>query len=204
MRRPLLACLGLLLAIPAAADDRDRLKVGVQPDGRIVVPTNQILQPAGKQVTFPGRPVDLVLTDGGKTLIAKNMKNLVAIDAATGAVKQTLALPSVKGLATAFSAVGLVADGDRVFASDSQGAVRIARRKEDGSYGWVADFLLKAPAVGGVAYPTGLALQGADQLWVCSSRGNELQLLKRDTGEVVARVPVGVSPYLPVVIGEKV
>src|SRR5438128_6666180 len=42
------------------ADERDKLKVGLQPDGRIVVPTNQILQPAGKQVTFSGRPVDLL------------------------------------------------------------------------------------------------------------------------------------------------
>src|SRR5881392_1154482 len=83
----------LLLPVPkGAADERDRLKVGLQPDGRIVVPTNQILQPAGKQVTFPGRPVDLLLIEGGKTLVAKNMKNLVFIDAATGAVKQTLAL----------------------------------------------------------------------------------------------------------------
>ncbi|HVK08619.1 MAG TPA: alkaline phosphatase family protein [Gemmataceae bacterium] len=205
MSRTLLpAVVGLLATLPAVADDRDRLKVGLQPDGRIVVPTNQILQPAGKQVTFSGRPVDLVLTDDGKTLIAKNMKNLVVIDTATGVIKQTLALPSVKGLATAFSAVGLVAAGDRVYASDSQGAVRVAGRKADGSYGWVADFPLKAPAVGGAAYPTGLASQGADQLWVASSRGNELQLLKRDTGEVVARVPVGVSPYLPVVVGDKV
>ena len=34
--------------------------------------------------------------------------------------------------------------------------------------------------------------------------GNELQLLNLTTGEVEARVPVGVAPYLPVVVGEKV
>ena len=88
-----------------SADERDRLKVGLQPDGRIVVPTNQILQPAGKQVTFPGRPVDLVLTHGGKTLVVKNMRNLVFIDVATGAIKQTLALPGGQGRAGACSAL---------------------------------------------------------------------------------------------------
>ncbi len=125
-----------LLALPAgSADERDRLKVGLQPDGRIVVPTNQILQPAGTQVTFPGRPVDLLLIEDGRLLVAKNMKDLVFIDPATGAVKQTLALPAAaKGLAGAFSAVGLVAAGDRVFATDSQGAVRVAKRKADGIY----------------------------------------------------------------------
>ena len=56
------------------------------------------------------------------------------IDPATGKIEQTLALPAAaKGLAGAFSAVGLVAAGDRVFATDSQGAVRIAKRKADGT-----------------------------------------------------------------------
>src|SRR5688572_1756290 len=101
-----LSFVGLLLLVPfALADERDQLKVGVQPDGRIVVPTNQILQPAGKQVTFPGRPVDIIAIDGGKTLVAKNMRDLVFIDAATGTVKQTL-VAATKGRSSNFSAVG--------------------------------------------------------------------------------------------------
>ena len=113
------------------------------------------------------------------------MRNLVFIDPATGAIKQTLALPAAaKGLAGAFSAVGLVAAGDRIFATDSQSAVRIAKRKPDGTFAWDGHLALKAPAVGGAAYPTGMALQGDAQLWVCASRGNELQLLNLDDGEV--------------------
>src|SRR5205085_128434 len=119
-----------------------------------VVPTNQILQPAGKQVTFPGRPVDLLLIDDGKTLVAKNMRDLVFIDADTGSVKQTLPLPAAKkGRSGGFSAVGLAAAGDRIFASDTQSAVRVARRQADGKFAWdEADFPLKAPAVGGAVY----------------------------------------------------
>src|SRR5262249_44991478 len=41
--------LSLVLLWPLHADEYDNLKVGVQPDGRIVVPTNQILKPAGVQ-----------------------------------------------------------------------------------------------------------------------------------------------------------
>jgi len=60
-----------------------------------------------------GRPVDLLVIEDGKMLVAKNMKDLVFIDPATGKVIQTLALPAAaKGLAGAFSAVGLVAAGD--------------------------------------------------------------------------------------------
>jgi hypothetical protein len=107
MSRPLAALVLLLLTLLTclplvAADERDKLKVGLQADGRIVVPTNQILQPAGTQVTFFGRPVDLLLIDDGRLLVAKNMRDLVFIDPATGAIKQTLALPAAaKGLAGA-------------------------------------------------------------------------------------------------------
>src|SRR4051812_18727560 len=97
MSRPAAVALALLLALPlGAADERDRLQVGVQPGGRIVVPTNQILQPAGRPVTFPGRPVDLLLTDGGRTLVAKNMRDLLFLDPADGTLRQTLALPVPK------------------------------------------------------------------------------------------------------------
>src|SRR5262245_21776780 len=199
------ALLSLSLPFTTSADDLDRLKVGVQPDGRIVVPTNQILQPAGKQVTFPGRPVDLILIDDGKTLVAKNMRNLVFIHAATGAIKQTLALPAAaKGLSGAFSAVGLLASDDRIYATDSQNSIRIAKRNDKGEYAWDGHITLKPPAVGGAAYPTGMALHGDRHLWVCASRGNELQLVNLAFAEVEARVPVGVAPYMPVVTGDKV
>jgi YVTN family beta-propeller protein len=195
----------LVPVAPGTADERDKLKVGLQADGRIVVPTNQILMPAGQQVTFFGRPVDLLPIEGGRLLVAKNMRDLVFIDPATGAIKQTLALPAAsKGLSGAFSAVGLAAIGDRIFASDSRSAIRIAKRNADGTYAWAGAFTLKPPAVGGVPYPTGMALLGETRLAVCASRGNELQILNIETGEVESRIPVGVAPYMPVVIGRKI
>src|SRR3984893_4415211 len=81
------------LRLDARPDERDQLKVGVQPDGRIVVPTNQVLRPAGKQIEFPGRPVDLAFADQGKTLVVKNQRDLVFSDVATLRVKQVLELP---------------------------------------------------------------------------------------------------------------
>jgi YVTN family beta-propeller protein len=202
--RTLILLTFLLASASVPADERDHLTVGLQPDGRIVVPTNQILQPAGKQVTFPGRPVDLLLIDDGKTLVAKNMKDLVFIDSATGAIKQTLPMSAHKKLTGGFSAVGLVAAGDRILVTTSQSAVAVTRRTDGGAFAWDEPLTLKAPAVGGAAYPTGMAPLGDHHLWVCASRGNELQLFNLTTGEVEARVPVGVAPYMPVVVGEKV
>lgn len=57
--------LSLVLALSCAgqAPNPETMTVGLQADGRIVVPTNQILKPAGQQITFPGRPVDLAWAD---------------------------------------------------------------------------------------------------------------------------------------------
>src|SRR5437868_1354101 len=116
--RIMIVCCGLFYAMaPGArgADEQEQLKVGVQPDGRIVVPTNQVLKPAGKQVIFPGRPVDLALTPDGKTLVVKNMRSLVFIDVATATVQQTLPLPRRAEDKLGFSVVGLVVRGDRTY-----------------------------------------------------------------------------------------
>src|SRR5262245_31318357 len=202
------------------ADERDRLTVGVQKDGRIVVPTNQVLKPAGTQVTFPGRPVDLALAEDGRTVVVKSLNNLVFIDAATGKIKQTLDLPGdapvpfnpaaamKKPIAPdgkghhpppGFSVVGLLVQGDHVYASDSQNQVRVARRQKNGSYAWGEGIALIPPKVGGAPVPTGIARQSAEELWVCSSRGNAAQLLNLKTGEAEQAVAVGVAPYLAVV-----
>ena len=131
----LVVCAGLLAFPPPDGDEQDRLPVGLQPDGRIVVPTNQILKPAGTQITFPGRPVDLAFLDDGKTLVVKNMRNLVFIDVAAAEVKQTLALPKDRS----FGVVGLLV----------RGRTRLRQRCPAGP--------ARRPAAGGRAFPLGQA-----------------------------------------------
>jgi YVTN family beta-propeller protein len=202
--------------LAGAADDGDRLKVGLQPDGRIVVPTNQVLKPAGAQITFPGRPVDIALCDDGRTVVAKNIKSLVFIDIATAKVKQTLELPhdpylpfnpiaamkkpidpTGKGhnYPDGFSVVGLLVDGDRAFVTDSQNHLQQARRQRDGRYAWAEAIAVLPPKVGGEPFPTGIARQSVEELWVCSSRGNAVQLVNFKTGEAQQSAAVGVAPY---------
>ncbi len=199
------------------AQPPDDFKVGRQPDGRIIVPTNQVLRPAGTQITFPGRPVDLALADDGRTLVVKNMKDLVFIDVAAARVRQVLELkdappmaafdpdalmkqpiaPNGKGshYPTGFSVVGLLAQGGLVYATDSKNHVQVARRRDDGTYVWHERIELFPPKVGGDAYPAGLARPSGDAMWVTSSRGNSVQLLDPAAGEARQVVPVGVAPY---------
>jgi YVTN family beta-propeller protein len=208
----LIACaLGVLADTPP-----DQFKVGRQPDGRIVVPTNQVLSPAGKQVTFPGRPVDLAFADEGKTLVVKNMGSLVFIDVATARIKQTLELNKARGEGIAevmkeplapdgkphppyrsgFSVVGLVVQGGRVYASDAEDCIHVAERQHDGTYKWGTPITVIPPKIGGVADPAGIAAVGGDGLWVTCTRGNNVQWLNLTTGQAEQVVHVGIAPYM--------
>jgi len=187
----------LIAGLAPAADEYETLKVGMQPDGRIVVPTNQILKPAGQQVTFPGRPVDLAFADDGKTLVVKNMRDLVFLEVATGKVKQTLALPAKGSPRPGFSVVGLVAMGHQIYASDAQNQVRVAQLQKTGSYDWAPAHDVTKPKEG-AAHPAGIARLNKDELWVTSTRGNNVQRLNLTNGMVEETVAVGVAPYLVV------
>jgi YVTN family beta-propeller protein len=202
-------CLFLIVLLPWAtrADKYDRLKVGVQPDGRIVVPTNQVLNPAGKQIAFPGRPVDLAFADDGKTVVVKNLRDLVFLDAATGEVKQSLLLPREKDRSRAgFSVVGLLVVGDRVYASDAEAQVRVARRQMDGKYAWETGIaVLKPTKVKGLPHPAGLGRLSDTELLVTATRNNSVQRIDLTRGKVVEEIAVGVAPYTVCVLGpEKV
>ena len=115
----LLMGIGSCLLSLSALDDVEQLSVGLQKDGRIVVPTNQVLNPAGKQVTFPGRPVDLALAENGAVLVVKNMRDLLFVDTATGQIKQTLTTPREGGRnreVPGFSVVGLMVREGQIYA----------------------------------------------------------------------------------------
>ena len=98
-------------------------------------------------------------------------------------------------LTTGFSVVGLLVQGDRVYASDSGDRVRVALRQSGGDYRWEGQIELIRPPVGGPALPTGMAWQSEGELWVASCRGNSVQLVNRIHGQVEQIVPVGIAPY---------
>jgi YVTN family beta-propeller protein len=170
------------------ADELDSLKVGRQPDGRIVVPTNQFVKPAGKTLTFPGRPVDMVLCGDGRTLCVKNMHSLDFVEIDTGKIVQSL--PS-----SGLSPVGLLSAGTDIFVSNADNEVLVARGNKPGKYAWLKPIKLAAPAAGGAAYPTGLAAVSPQQIMVAANRGNCVQLIDTEKRAVLAEVAVGVAPF---------
>lgn len=172
------------------AVSQDNVTVGRQKDGRVVVPTNQVLAPAGKQVEFAGRPVDLTMIDDGQTLVVKNFKDLTFIDVASGKVKQTLVSP------VGFSVVGLLAEKDSIYVTDAKDHLRIAKRGANGTYSWANPMTIPKPKVGGSPNPAGITQAADNMVWVVSTRGNCVHLMDIQDNKVRQTINVGVAPYM--------
>jgi YVTN family beta-propeller protein len=190
-------------AAAAEVDIQDHLQVGLQPDGRIVVPTNQILHAAGVQVTFAGRPVDLAFSEDGRTLIVKNMGDLVLIDIASQKVtgvlpvakKQIGETPEMGKIFTGMSVTGLVVTGDRVMATSSKDQVLVADTQADGTFKWGKSVLIPKASVGGDPHPAGLCLTADGSLWVTATRGNCVHRIDPATGKIDVTVATGIAPF---------
>ena len=120
----------VLLAIftAEAQNDVKNIKVGPQPDGSFLVPTNQLLRPAGFQVYFPGRPVDLALTQDKKLLVVKNIKSLDVIRIQDRTILQSLAF---KESGSSFTGLCVSTDGRKLFVTDAKDQIHIAELDEN-------------------------------------------------------------------------
>ncbi|MGE5421174.1 MAG: alkaline phosphatase family protein [Chloroflexota bacterium] len=167
------------------------LKVGPQPDGSILVPSNQLLRPAGLQIDLPGRPVDLALTPDGRYLLVKNKNDLDLIRIADRTVMQTL--PFENGGAS-FTGLCLSPDGKQVYVTDSENRICIALIDENNSMHWEEPVILPNPEIGDLPFPGGLALSGGNKLYVTLSRNNTLAVVTLP-GRKINEIPVGVAPY---------
>src|SRR5947209_20490651 len=67
--------------VPAAGD---KAIIGKQTDGTYFVPTGQTLAPAGRNLAFDGRPVDMALRPDGKVLAVMLGSEVKFLDTATG------------------------------------------------------------------------------------------------------------------------
>ena len=66
--------------VDAEAKLYDQSHIGPLADGRVIVPTNQILSPAGKQLIVGGRPADMALSPDNKWLAVLNVVDVQQIE----------------------------------------------------------------------------------------------------------------------------
>jgi len=167
-------------------------KVGPQPDGSILVPTNQLLRPAGFQIEFPGRPVDLALSPDGKWLAVQNRKSLDLIRVQDRTIMQTL--PFEKSGAS-FTGIAFSRNGEHIFVSQAEDRVYVAHKDSNNILQWGEPIRFPKPEIGGDPVPGGLALsEKEDKIYVTLSRCNSLAVVDMaDTS--ITEIPVGVAPY---------
>ena len=176
-----------------SAQNNFNLKVGPQPDGSVLVPSNQLLRPAGDQIELPGRPVDILLNSGGNFLFVKNMKSLDLIRLSDKSLLQSLSFPNKAGA----SVTGICASKDnrKIYLSEGSTKILIARFAKNNTLSWDSSLVMPNPAIGGDPSPCGLALNSREnRLVVTLSRSNSLAVVN-PADQSVSEIPVGMAPY---------
>ena len=174
---------------------------GPQGDGAYVVATAQVVEPAGRQIAFPGRPNDVALSPDESLLAVKVTRStlrpgtgeIVFIDTASTSIVQTLTFP--KGSAN-FCGLAWSADGRQLWTTEADGMLYQAIRGTGGAFEWGVSIALPGPNGRGNSAPGGLALDEAHaRLYVALSRNNTLGVVDLASGSVEKEIPVGIAPY---------
>jgi YVTN family beta-propeller protein len=192
----------------------------------IVVPVNQVLTPAGRQVELPGlRPQALALSPDGKILaVSGKSHELVLVDPKSPAVRQRVPLPADDQIEEDPGAVstrilepdkegqlsftGLIfsPDGRRIFLSNVNGSIKVFSVAADHTVAGLYTISLPPTQL---SYhkkdiPAGLAMSAdGKRLYVVLNVSNRLLELDVATGKTLRLFEVGNAPYAVVLAGHK-
>jgi len=214
----------LLCFSSARAQEAPIERVG-EANGKIIVPTNQVLSPAGKQIAFSGRPTDLALSPDGKWLGVLDRNHVALINPDTGEVTSRVSHGS-----GSYAGILFTADSKTLLASSNKGSIGVFEVEEKGKLETKKPIALPlnkeilAPNVASSetgpqspnksehppgadsknALPVGLALDpDGKTLWAVLNLRNTLAKIDLEEGKVLQEIPVGNAPYGVALIGGK-
>ena len=209
---------------PEAADWSET--VGRSGPDRTVLPVNQVITPAGKQVELHGlRPQVLALSPDGKLLVTSGKtRQLLALDPDTQAIRQTVDLPDDGPLAgvnqtvsshylkpdgeeqASFTGLVFSPDGSRLYLSNVKGSIKVFAVGADHKLAGLGSIMLpdaNAPQRK-EEIPAGLAISADGQrLYVAGNLSNRLLEFELPGGKFLRSFNVGALPYDVVLAGHK-
>ncbi len=215
-----------VLAQPGHDSPKWSEAVGRTGADRVVLPVNQVITPAGKQIELHGlRPQVLALSPDGRLLVTSGKTHdLIVIDPDSGAIVQKVALPPDGPLTASPGAVsshimkrdkddqasytGLVfsPDGSRLYLSNVRGSVKVFAVGADHRLRGIGSISLPhadAPRRK-EAIPSGLAIsKDGTRLYVVGSLSNRLFEYELPSGKLLRTFDVGAIPYDVVLVGHK-
>jgi len=194
MEKSILLLFILIISACSSGNQKEPLirNVGPQSDGSVLVPSNQLLRPAGSQIDLPGRPVDLALTPDGKYLLVKNKDDLDLIRLSDRKIMQSL---PYEQSGASFTGICVSPDGKTIYVTDADKRICIAEADRNMVLRWAPPIILPAPAIGDSPVPGGLAISDDGQkLFVTISRSNTIGIADLRTREIT-QVDVGMAPY---------
>jgi YVTN family beta-propeller protein len=187
-------------SVDADAKLYDQSHIGPSADGRVIVPTNQILSPAGKQLIVGGRPTDVALSPDKKWLA---VLNVVEVELVHVESRRILSRVSIRG--GSFKGIVFAPDGKRVYASSMKGGIVVLNVSADGklSAAKPIEVPVKRARHGDSSLPVGLAISADGKtLFTALNLKNTLAEIDLASGEVRREIPVGNAPYDVVLVGK--
>ena len=218
----------LALACGPVLNARDLPKgegIGKVAENRYVMPTNQVLTPAGKQVNLPElRPQALALSPDGKIIVTSgHSKDLIVVSPETGEILQTVRLPNDPGKlkpgakaetqlgpapGAQMSLTGLTfsPNGERIYFSNTLGNVKVFAVDKDHKVSALTTFAVPEARTSKrqMELPTGLAVSADNKrLYVVGNVGNKLHELDAESGKALRSWDIGVSGFEVALAGGK-
>lgn len=165
-------------------------RIGRQPEGYYLLPTDQLLRPWGEQALFAGRPVDMTFDSAKRVLAVLNWRSVQVLDGSTG-----VQVGEVRARATSYTGVAFRPGDRELWASETQrngpDSILVAPVSELGVPGAPARIALQ-----GHPLPAGIAFSSDGKTaYVCFSRNNSVAVIDTATRTVRREAPVGMAPF---------
>ena len=154
------------------------------------LPTGRVITPAGRSITFHGRPVDLQMGPNNRWLFVKDRGHLRIIDVERFKLAQSVVSPGGASLI----GLGVASNGDVYFTNSKNGlhVFKVMNGDESGpNY-----HLAKTIALPANSFPCGIRLSADEsQAYVCLSKLNQVAIVDLKSGMVEKQIDVGIAPF---------